>query len=215
MIQYRGLSRKKAEAERTEGRAQAIPMNADRVKEIISKLPFELTGKQKIVLFQILRDMELKHSMRRLLQGDVGTGKTAVAFIAGIHAILEAEVQVAIMAPTEILARQHFESFEKTFSDYGIRTDLLVGSLTKKQKDEAKQRLKAGETSLIIGTHALIEDDVQFAKLGFVVVDEQHRFGVEQRKALEQYFSLSGGIFPHNLNMTATPIPRTLALTLY
>ncbi len=153
--------------------------------------------------------------MARLLQGDVGTGKTIVAFLAAIHAIQTQQVQVAIMAPTEILARQHFEGFIRQFGELGIRVDLLVGSLTAGQKKAAKERLRVHETDLIIGTHALIEDTVQFANLGFVVVDEQHRFGVNQRKALEAYFSLAGGIFPHTLNMTATPIPRTLALTLY
>lgn len=119
------------------------------------------------------------------------------------------------MAPTEILARQHFASLNRIFSLFGISTDLLVGSLSAKQKDLAKSRLKAGETQVIIGTHALIEDNVHFRRLGFVVIDEQHRFGVEQRKVLERYASFSDGIFPHNLNMTATPIPRTLALTIY
>ncbi len=214
-IQFAGIARKMDVRKASEGKAKAIPLNAERVKEILSKLPFEMTGKQKISLFQVLKDMEKPHSMTRLLQGDVGTGKTAVAFVAAIHAIMEAGVQVALMAPTEILARQHFKSFEKTFGGFGFRADLLVGSLTKKQKEEAKARLRSRETDLIIGTHALIEDDVRFSNLGLVVVDEQHRFGVEQRAALEKYFSLSGGIYPHSLNMTATPIPRTLALTLY
>lgn len=214
-IQYAGIARKMDVRKASEGRAKAIPMNPERVKEIISRLPFELTGKQKISLFQILKDMEKPHSMTRLLQGDVGTGKTAVAFIAALHAISEAGVQAAFMAPTEILARQHFASFERTFAPLGYRADLLVGGMTKKQKDEAKARLFSRQTDLVIGTHALIEDDVRFANLGFVVVDEQHRFGVEQRAALEKYFSLGGGIYPHSLNMTATPIPRTLTLTLY
>lgn len=119
------------------------------------------------------------------------------------------------MVPTEILARQHFEGFLKRFETLGIRTDLLVGSLSKKQKEEVKARLKSGETDLVIGTHALIEEDVHYKNLAFVVIDEQHRFGVNQRKAVESYFSLSGGIYPHVLHMTATPIPRTLALALY
>lgn len=119
------------------------------------------------------------------------------------------------MAPTEILARQHFASLDSLFSAFGIRTDLLVGSMTEKQKTEAKARLKTGETDCIIGTHAVIQDDVRFRELGFVVIDEQHRFGVEQRKALEAYASAITKRFPHTLNMTATPIPRTLALTMY
>ncbi len=215
MIQYRWLERKKAERARTEGMAPKIMLNAERMKGLISNLPYELTGKQKIVLFQILRDMEHAHSMARLLQWDVGTGKTIVAFLAAIHAILESGIQVAIMAPTEILARQHFDGWNEQFGQLGISSDLLVGSLTAKQKKMAKERLKSWLTNLIIGTHALVEEDVHFANLGFVIVDEQHRFWVNQRRTLEAYYSLSGKMFPHVLNMTATPIPRTLALTLY
>jgi ATP-dependent DNA helicase RecG len=215
MIQYRGIERKRAEASASEGKTPVIPLDTEYMKSLIEGLPYTLTNKQKIVLFQILRDMERAHAMRRLLQGDVGTGKTIVAFLAAIHAIRVSGVQVAIMAPTEILARQHFAGFAEQFGALWLRVDLLVGSLTSKQKIAAKARLRAYETDIIIGTHALIEDTVQFANLGFVVVDEQHRFGVNQRKALEDYFSLSGWVFPHTLNMTATPIPRTLALTLY
>ncbi|MDQ1343361.1 MAG: ATP-dependent helicase RecG [Patescibacteria group bacterium] len=214
-IQFAGISRKMDLRKASEGKAKAIALNAERVKDILAKLPFEMTGKQKISLFQALKDMEKPHSMTRLLQGDVGTGKTAVAFVAAIHAVFEAGIQVALMAPTEILAKQHFASFERTFGSFGLRTDLLVGSMTKKQKEETKARLRTRETDIVIGTHALIEDDVRFSNLGLVVVDEQHRFGVEQRSALEKYFSVGGGIYPHSLNMTATPIPRTLALTLY
>ncbi len=214
-IQYAGIARKYELRRESEGRAPAVALDAERVKSILSSLPFELTGKQKISLFQILKDMEKPHAMARLLQGDVGTGKTAVAFVAALHAHLGTGVQTALMAPTEILARQHFEGFERTFGHLGLRSDLLVGSLSAKQKEAAKARLKAGETDFVIGTHALIEDDVHFGNLGFVVVDEQHRFGVEQRAALERYFSVAGGIRPHRLNMTATPIPRTLALILY
>ena len=112
-----------------------------------------------------------------------------MALITAIHAIMEGSVQVAFMVPTEILARQHFENIQELLFVYGIRSDLLVGSLTPKQKDEAKARLKNGETRLIVGTHALIQEDVVFRELGFVIIDEQHRFGVEQRKALEGYCS--------------------------
>lgn len=162
------------------------------MKNLIENLPFELTNKQKIVIFQILKDMESNHAMSRMLQGDVGTGKTIVALLVAIHAILgerknNRELQVAIMAPTEILARQHFLGNEKWLFELGITSDLLVGSLTAKQKTEAKNRLANGQTNIIFGTHALIQDDVRFANLGFVVVDEQHRFGVEQRKNLEEY----------------------------
>jgi ATP-dependent DNA helicase RecG len=215
VLQYRWIQKKNELAALTEGKSMSIALNAEKMKGYIGNLPFDLTGKQKIVLFQILRDMEKTHAMSRLLQGDVGTGKTIVAFLATLHAITEKRIQVAIMAPTEILARQHFESWEKTFGWHGISVDLLVGSLTGKQKETSKQRLKSGETSLIIWTHALIEDTVHFHNLGLVIIDEQHRFGVNQRKYLENYGSVNAGIFPHVLNMTATPIPRTLALTLY
>lgn len=202
----------------SEGLAPVIPLDTELIKSIIADLPFPLTNKQKIVLFQILKDMEKPHAMARLLQGDVGTGKTIVALIAAIHAIkitssptlllkekgahleekisplLEereprSEVQIAFMAPTEILARQHFSGSEHWLTKWGIRSDLLVGSLTPRMKEEARERLKSGQTDIIFGTHALIQDTVQFRKLGFVVVDEQHRFGVEQRKALEEYCS--------------------------
>lgn len=162
------------------------------MKGLIDALPFSLTNKQKIVLFQILKDMEKPHAMSRMLQGDVGTGKTVVALLVAIHAILierkmGREMQVALMAPTEILARQHFLGNESWLASLGISADLLIGSLTTKQKNDAKHRLKSGQTSIIFGTHALIQEGVEFAYLGFVVVDEQHRFGVEQRKLLEEY----------------------------
>ena len=158
--------------------------------------------------------MEKPYAMARLLQGDVGTGKTVVALLAAIHAIQQKGIQVAIMAPTEILARQHFAGSEAWLMELGISSDLLVGSLTPRMKEDARERLKSGQTDIVFGTHALIQESVGFAHLGFVVVDEQHRFGVEQRKILEEYCSRSK-IVPHRLNMSATPIPRTLALTIY
>lgn len=365
-FQRRWIEKKYKAIQESEWLAPAIPLDIDLVKSIIADIPFALTNKQKIVLFQILKDMEQPHAMARLLQGDVGTGKTVVALIAAMHAMLKnrphpnpllkerewgmlhssalwnlfelakemrknptetediawwllrngwffwlkfrrqhpfstyiadfychekkivieidgkihenqieydrnrdlemstkwitvyrfkneevqdienfisklevllspvsdggkfgmnwvplsfrrgagGEVQVAIMAPTEILARQHFAGNEAWLMKWGIRADLLVGSLTPRMKEDARERLKSWETDIIFGTHALIQDSVQFASLGFVVVDEQHRFGVEQRKVLEEYCSQSK-IVPHRLNMSATPIPRTLALTLY
>lgn len=195
-LQYEGIVRKKDGERTSAGRATAIPMNPETVKEIISKLAFPLTGGQKVVLFQILKDMERSFSMQRLLQGDVGTGKTVVIMIAAIHAILESRkgegrppVQVAILAPTEILARQHFASSMELLSGFGITSDFLVGGLTTKQKTDVKARLKNGDLSVVIGTHALLEDDVHFENLGLTIIDEQHRFGVEQRRALEQYVS--------------------------
>lgn len=210
------VEKKNATRNASEWLAPKISLDAEFIKEIISTIPFPLTNKQKIVLFQILKDMEEPYAMARLLQGDVGTGKTVVALIAAIHIIKHTHptLQVAIMAPTEILARQHFVGNEAWLMQWGIQSDLLVGSLTPRMKEDARERLKSGQTDIIFGTHALIQDSVQFANLGFVVVDEQHRFGVEQRKILEEYCSRSK-IVPHRLNMSATPIPRTLALTIY
>lgn len=220
-FQYRGLSKKYELEAASAWLAPMIPLDVDFIKSILEKIPYPLTNKQKIVLFQILKDMERPHSMARLLQWDVGTGKTIVALIAAISAIKKSGVQVAVMAPTEILARQHFLWNITFLESFGIKSDLLVGSLTPKQKKEATARLALWETDIIFGTHALIQDHVRFHRLWFVVVDEQHRFWVEQRKALEEYCSKPQSenndkhILPHRLNMSATPIPRTLALTLY
>ncbi|MDQ7023139.1 MAG: DUF559 domain-containing protein [Candidatus Gracilibacteria bacterium] len=399
-INYKAISSKYEKFRESAGRSVAIPMNVELVKEILAQLPFDLTNHQKIALFQILKDMEKPHAMARLLEGDVGTGKTVVALIAVIHGILESRgiseslelgtkviphpqplsfggegslilasgnigkysvrkgklkspgyvfelakkfrknltfseetlwgilrsikiegskfrrqhpigryiadfyledlnliieldgkvheneiqkgydeernnllknygfsilrlnnnfilnnsykeiikkieeimcyppllqrrgvrgegenIQVSIMAPTEILAMQHFNSMQGILFEYGISSELLVGSTTAKHKKEIKEKLKTGNLDVIIGTHALVQDDVIFKNLGFVIIDEQHRFGVKQREKLEKNISapLSSkgeglgvrGIIPHSLNMTATPIPRTLALTLY
>ncbi len=366
-INYTSIAHKYENRKVTEGRALAIKMNVDLVKDIISKMPFDLTDHQKIVLFQILKDMEKPHSMQRLLEWDVGTGKTAVALISAIHGIVESgenppilnsfpprekevtedssfientpdyitklsralrkkwtkeedimwellrnkklnwikfrrqhpfwryiadfysdefklvieldgkihenqieydklrteiiekywvkvlrikneeiynnienvinkilsplggkypkgdrgiyekcsRIQVAIMAPTEILARQHFESMQELLMEYKISSHLLVWSLTKKQKEAVQADIKTWNIDLVIGTHALVQESVVFYNLWFVVVDEQHRFWVKQREVLEKWFGNKTWIVPHNLNMTATPIPRTLALTLY
>lgn len=213
-FQLRWVEKKYKALAESEGHAKATPLDSELMKTLIEWLPFPLTNKQKIVLFQILKDMEKPHAMARLLQWDVGTGKTVVALLAAIHIIKKEWIQVAIMAPTEILARQHFSGSEAWLMELGIRSDLLVGSLTPRMKEDARERLKNGQTDIIFWTHALIQDTVGFANLWFVVVDEQHRFGVEQRKALEEYCSRSK-IIPHRLNMSATPIPRTLALTIY
>ena len=180
-----------------------------KMSEIINKLPFKLTKAQLKVLEEIDNDMESKKNMNRLLQGDVGSGKTVVAMVASYKAV-KCGYQVAIMAPTAILATQHLESFKSLFDDLGIRCELLISSITKKKKEELLQRLKNGEIDILIGTHAIIEDNVEFKKLGFVVTDEQHRFGVKQRTKI-----VEKGQNPDVLVMTATPIPRTLALILY
>jgi len=385
-INYRAISTKYESFQNSEGKSLPIKMNPELVKEIISNLPFDLTDHQRIVLFQILKDMEKTHSMQRLLEWDVWTGKTAVALIASIHAIIESRknppipnpfppgekgnssfaektkdyitklsqelrkkttevekimwellrnkqlswvkfrrqhpfwryiadfysdeaklvieldwkihenqkeydeirdeiiskywvrilrvnndeiindlekviekivlllsplggkvgiggffgkgwdrgvfrgkvgiggglgnvwnigIQVAIMAPTEILARQHFEWMQDLLIKFNISSHLLVWSLTKKQKEAVKLDLKSGNIDLVIWTHALVQEDVCFNNLWFVVVDEQHRFWVKQREVLEKWFWNKSLLIPHSLNMTATPIPRTLALTLY
>lgn len=176
---------------------------------ILTSLPFKLTGAQDRALNEIIKDMNSSNSMNRLVQGDVGSGKTIVALLALSYCVLNG-YQGALMAPTEILAQQHYLSFTDTLKDFGIKIELLVGSLTKKQKEKVLDRVKNNEVDILIGTHALIEDSVGFDKLGLVITDEQHRFGVRQRNKLS-----SKGYNPDILVMTATPIPRTLALILY
>jgi len=217
-IHLTSLTRKQEFQNASTGKSLPLEMNPDLVKSIQEKLPFSLTGHQKIALFQILKDMQEPHATKRLLQWDVGSGKTIVAAIAIIHALTQAKtkntpIQAVFLAPTEILARQHFEGLEEMFADYSFRTELLVGSTPKKYKDTIKWLLKSGNIDIVIGTHALMEENVVFSRLGIVIIDEQHRFGVRQREILEE--NMSGNIVPHVINMTATPIPRTLALTMY
>ena len=186
------------------------------VREAIKKiLPFHPTGAQKRVLKEIATDMQQSHPMRRLLQGDVGSGKTIVAFQAAIIAI-ENGYQVALMAPTEILAQQHYFSARQILERAGYRIVLLTGSLEQDRKRDIRRHIAQGHAQLIIGTHALIQNRVEFENLGLVVVDEQHRFGVMQRlKLMKKTEEGSKTVEPDVLVMTATPIPRTLALTLY
>jgi ATP-dependent DNA helicase RecG len=180
------------------------------ISEMRSALPFEFTGAQKRVITEILRDMKRPHPMNRLLQGDVGSGKTAVAATA-ILAAVRCGYQAALMAPTEILAEQHAANLGALFQPLGLDVELLVGKQTPTQKKKSAAKTASGEAHLAIGTHALIQEGVEFAKLGLVIVDEQHRFGVLQRGALR----MKGYGNPDVLVMTATPIPRTLTLTLY
>lgn len=175
----------------------------------IDNLPYRLTGDQSSVWEEISADMESPFPMQRLLQGDVGSGKTVVAILALLKAV-ENGLQGALMAPTEILAEQHYLVIKEALASVGVEAGLLTGSTPKKEKQLLRQRIAEGDLKLLVGTHALIQQDIVFKKLGLVVVDEQHRFGVRQRAAL-QY---KGGC-PDTLVMTATPIPRTLALTLY
>ena len=177
--------------------------------DVINTLPFKLTKAQLRVLEEIDRDMEYSKNMNRLLQGDVGYGKTVVAMCTAYKAV-KSGYQAAIMAPTAILATQHLENFKGILENLGIRCELLISGITKKKKEDILERLKNGEIDILIGTHALIEDNVIFKNLGLVVTDEQHRFGVKQRTKIAEK-----GENPDVLVMTATPIPRTLALILY
>lgn len=179
------------------------------LEDFILSLPFELTKAQKRVLTEIGEDMEASRQMNRLVQGDVGSGKTIIAAAAMFRAV-KAGYQAAMMAPTEILASQHFESLSKLYEAFNIRCELLVGSLSQKNKERILEDLRDGKIQVIVGTHALIQDKVEFNNLGLVVTDEQHRFGVKQRAIFSQK-----GEHPDVLVMTATPIPRTLALILY
>ncbi len=180
-----------------------------KVKQFISMLPFQLTNAQKKVVNEICADLKSPYKMNRLLQGDVGSGKTAVATIA-LYASITAGYQGALMVPTEILAEQHAESLSKLLAGTDVEIALLTGSVKGKRRKEILERLETGDIDIIIGTHALIQDDVNFLKLGLVITDEQHRFGVEQRRILREK-----GEAPDVLFMTATPIPRTLAITVF
>ena len=182
-----------------------------RVKQLLSELPFDLTGAQRRVIGDIAKDTEQPYPMLRLVQGDVGSGKTIVAAIAALQAI-EAGYQVALMAPTEILAEQHRVNFENWFGSLGIEVGWLSGRLKGKKREAVMERVRNGELPMVVGTHALFQESVEFANLGLVIVDEQHRFGVHQRLALR---SKGKAVTPHQLIMTATPIPRTLAMTAY
>ena len=180
-----------------------------KIDEFVASLPFTLTDSQDEALKLILDDIKSNKKMNRLVLGDVGSGKTIISFIS-MYANFLAGYQSVMMAPTEVLARQHFESAISYFKDYHITVDILVGSMTKKEKETVKARLASGEIDILIGTHAIIEDAVSFYRLGLVITDEQHRFGVKQREILK-----SKGDVPDALYMSATPIPRTYALTLY
>ena len=180
-----------------------------KMSDVINILPFKLTKAQLRVLEEIDNDMESQRPMNRLLQGDVGSGKTVVAMISAYKAV-KSGYQAAIMAPTAILASQHLEGFQSILSQFGIRCELLISSITKKKKTEILEKLQNGEIDILIGTHALLEENVVFKNLGLVVTDEQHRFGVKQRAKIA-----TKGKNPDTIAMSATPIPRTLALILY
>jgi ATP-dependent DNA helicase RecG len=201
-----GMQRQRTRQER----GIAMRIDADRLNEMLHRLvPFELTNAQKRVIREIWSDMAQPHPMNRLLQGDVGSGKTIVA-AAAILAAIDNQYQAAMMAPTEILAEQHYINLHRLFQPLGISVELLVGRLSNKQRQQARERIATGRGMVAVGTHALIQEGVEFARLGLAIIDEQHRFGVLQRAALRDK-----GTMPHVLVMTATPIPRTLTLTLY
>jgi len=196
-------------------KALSIPTNLTEIKNFLNALPFQLTDDQKKALWQILKDLEKPQPMNRLLNGDVGSGKTVVATIAALNTI-SAGFQAAFMAPTEILAKQHFKTLQNFLKPWGVKIALMTGKENflndqKLKRKEILEKIKTGEVNLILGTHALIQEEVDFKKLGLVIIDEQHRFGIEQRAKLcrKQNFT------PHLLSMSATPIPRTLALTIY
>jgi len=188
----------------------AIPFSQDNVKRFVEQLPFQLTNAQRRAAWSIIQDMEKTNPMNRMLQGDVGSGKTVVAGIAAMNAAT-AGYQTALMAPTEILARQHADGLQKLLQPLGIAVGLLVGSTKKSDRQLLYKSVAEGSTDIVIGTHALIQENVEYAKLGLVIIDEQHRFGVNQRqKLLEKSHKM-----PHFLAMTATPIPRSLQLTVF
>ena len=189
-----------------------MPKVGDAFNKCYESLPFPLTGAQKRVITEIRNDMKSGHQMNRLLQGDVGSGKTMVAVLSALIAVGNG-YQACIMAPTEVLAQQHFKNISKYLQPTGVRAALLTGSTKTAQRREIHAGLEDGSIGIIVGTHALIEDNVKFQRLGMAIVDEQHRFGVEQRAKL--WRKTCDGKPPHVLVMTATPIPRTLAMTLY
>ncbi len=192
--------------------ATIVPFNEQLAREFVSNLPFQLTDAQRKVVWQIYQDIQESHPMNRLVEGDVGSGKTVVATMAAL-AVAEEGMQTAFMAPTELLARQHADTIHKLLEPLRLQEGivLLVGSMRAAEKKRAYEAIKSGRAKIVIGTHALIQEKLDMHKLALIVIDEQHRFGVEQRKKL----MAKAGKMPHVLSLTATPIPRSLALTLY
>lgn len=193
--------------------AAAMPARSTLVERFLAQLPFQLTGAQQRTFVDIANDMNKTTPMLRLVQGDVGSGKTVVAALAALRAV-ENRFQVAIMAPTELLAEQHYLNFSQWLKPLGVETGWLSGRLPAGQRNSQQQRIASGAAAIVVGTHALFQDSVSYANLGLVIIDEQHRFGVHQRMALKDK-STSDAREPHQLVMTATPIPRTLAMSAY
>ncbi|MDR4886535.1 ATP-dependent DNA helicase RecG [Fredinandcohnia sp. QZ13] len=207
LFQLKMQALRKFEREQTAG--SAMEFQTDKLEDFMNRLPFPLTNAQNRVVTEIMNDLRSPYRMNRLLQGDVGSGKTVVAAISLYAAILSG-YQGALMVPTEILAEQHAQSLVELFSDYGLNIQLLTSSVKGKRRREILEQLESGDIHILVGTHALIQDEVNFHKLGLVITDEQHRFGVEQRRILREK-----GENPDVLFMTATPIPRTLAITVF
>ena len=193
--------------------AVAIPPAAQLAKQFLQQLSFEPTGAQQRVVTEIQHDLQQSRPMLRLVQGDVGSGKTLVAALAALHAI-ESGYQVAMMAPTELLAEQHAENFRQWFEPLGIQIGWLAGKSKGKARQQQLELIRNGQAAMVIGTHALFQQDVLFHQLALAIIDEQHRFGVHQRLALREKGN-AANLYPHQLIMTATPIPRTLAMTAY
>lgn len=204
------LAAKLNQKENEKLKATPIPFDADQIKQFLAKLPFKLTDAQRLAAWQIFQDLMKPTPMNRLLQGDVGSGKTMVAALAAYEVALSGH-QTALLAPTAILATQHYENLSTLLAPFGIKTALLTGAT--KNKTALKAKIKSGEINFVIGTHALITDDTEFNNLALVIIDEQHRFGVEQRAKL--LLKSPRDTAPHLLSMTATPIPRSLQLTVF
>jgi ATP-dependent DNA helicase RecG len=205
------LSLRQLRARQQQQAAPSIRAKGDLAKQLLAQLPFALTHAQQRIISQVKQDIAKPRPMLRLVQGDVGCGKTIVAAVAALQAI-EAGYQVALMAPTELLAEQHRKNFEEWLQPLGLTVGWLSSRHKGKKREALLAQMAAHEVPVVVGTHALFQDDVQFAKLGLVIVDEQHRFGVHQRLSLREK---GGALVPHQLVMTATPIPRTLAMTAY
>ena len=207
------LSMQRLRARQKKQQALSITASSKKAEKLQQDLPFKLTDAQQRVLQEIRHDLQQPVPMHRLVQGDVGSGKTVVAAIAGLD-VVDAGYQVAVMAPTEILAEQHLKNFNRWLAPLGVELTSLMGKQSSKVRQQSLRLIVEGQAQIVVGTHALFQDDVEFAHLGLVIVDEQHRFGVDQRLSLREK-GRKDGLYPHQLVMTATPIPRTLAQTLY
>jgi len=208
LLQLKVLKKKYDWQNINRGQSKKIVIDKKLAEEFVNSLPFELTNAQKRTIKEIVRDLESDLPMCRLVQGDVGSGKTVVAAFISLL-LIKNGYQVAVMAPTTILAKQHLKTMIKFLSNYGVNTQFIAGLTTKKQKEEIITQMKTGTTDLVVGTHALIQEKIGFKNLGLAIIDEQHRFGVKQRSTLKSHGN------PHLLSLSATPIPRTLAMTVY